>query len=162
MKRTVKLKDVFDCGDGAHQVLTLDASQEQKHLHRRTPCEQCPWRSDLPTGVFPVEAFRHSATTAYDMAQNTFACHMSGKEKPTTCAGFLLRGAKDNLAMRLAILWDRYDPRSVSSDVPLYDGYRSMAIANGVDANDPVLAPCRGEDEDWQQLISPHERKTRP
>jgi hypothetical protein len=27
----------------------------------------------------------------------------------------------------------------------LYDNYRSMAVANGVDPDDPILAPCRDD-----------------
>ncbi|THK37722.1 hypothetical protein EHS39_13380 [Ensifer sp. MPMI2T] len=147
--RKVKQTDVFDCGDGEHQVVSLTTSDADKLAHRREPCEQCPWRSDLPTGVFPPEAFRRSASTAYDMANNTFACHMSGKEKPATCAGFLLRGAEHNLGIRLAIIAGRYDPRGVRSDVPLYRSYREMAEANGVPSGDPALEPCRGVDEHW-------------
>ena len=42
----------------------------------------------------------------------------------------------------------RYNPSEVSDDgLDLYDGYRSMAIANGVDPADPAIAPCRGADE---------------
>ncbi|WFU51161.1 DUF6283 family protein [Sinorhizobium terangae] len=147
--RKVKQTSAFDCGDGEHQVVSLSSSAEEKLLHRHEPCEECPWREDRRTGVFPAEAFRHSASTAYDMAPNSFACQMSGKEKPATCAGFLLRGAEHNLGVRLAIIAGRYDPRTVRSDVPLYKSYREMAEANGVSPDDPALEPCRGVDERW-------------
>ena len=53
-----------------HQVVTVIS--EQGGAYRREPCGGCPWRIDQ-TGVFPAEAFRHSARTAYDMATNCFA-----------------------------------------------------------------------------------------
>jgi hypothetical protein len=65
------------------------------------------WRVDA-NGEFPAEAFRHSASTAYDMAQHTFACHESGSKKPATSAGFLLRGADHNLAVRLGFMTGRF------------------------------------------------------
>ena len=153
--RKIHQSGVFDCGDGRHQVVTLTASGEDRLAHRAKPCEQCPWRADLPTGVFPASAFRHSAASAYDMARNTFACHMSGKEKTATCAGFLLRGADHNLSIRLAIVAGRYrGPRAVSDGgFPLYQDYRAMAEANGVDPDDDALLLCRGGDEErfWRK-----------
>jgi hypothetical protein len=118
-----------------------------RHHHRREPCPECPWRKDVPTGVFPAEAFRFSARTACDMAQSTFGCHMSGTEAAQTCAGFLLRNAEHNLSVRLAKMRGEVDPESLHSSAPLYRSYREMAIANGVDPRDSALADCRGNDE---------------
>lgn len=131
--------------DDNHAVLTLASTPSGEPLpHRRSPCPECPWRKDAPKGAFPSEAYRVSASTAYDMADSMFGCHMSGfGEAHRTCAGFLLRGAEHNLLVRLAIAYDRYDPKSVSSPAELYENYRTMAIANGVDPDDPVLQPCR-------------------
>lgn len=154
-RRELREAATFDCGDGAHQIVTLNSNGEGPLVHRVQPCEQCPWRTDVPTGVFPASAYRHSAATAYDMAQTTFACHMSGKDKPATCAGFLLRGSDHNLSVRLALTSRRFDHRGVSDGgVPLFISYRAMAVANGVSADDPALAPCRGADEDWQQVLT--------
>lgn len=121
-----------------HQVVTITGA---KGTHRRSPCEECPWRRDAPIGAFPPEAYRHSANTAYDMSSHIFSCHMTGAEKPATCAGFLLRGAEHNFSVRMA----RSDGRclDMSSDAPLYDNYREMATANGVPADDAALARCR-------------------
>lgn len=109
--------------------------------HQTAPCARCPWRKDAKIGRFPAEVFRLSARTTYDMADTTFGCHMSPMDRALTCAGFLLRGAADNLIVRLRA--GQYG--DVHSDVELYGSYREMAIANGVDADDPVLEPCRGE-----------------
>ncbi|WP_326646643.1 DUF6283 family protein [Streptosporangium sp. NBC_01755] len=129
---------VHDGGDGEWGVTTLVGGNRAHQTH---PCPACPWRRDAPTDVFPPEAFRHSARTTYDLATSKFACHMSGRERPKTCAGFLLRGASDNLAVRMSAA----DYSGVHSTVDLYDDYRQMAVANGVDPDDPALAPCRGD-----------------
>lgn len=111
--------------------------------YRRTPCEGCPWRIDQ-TGEFPAEAFRISAPTAYDASFELFACHMSGRRKPATCAGFLLRNSANNIGARLKGISGGPD---CHADVPLHESYRAMAIANGVDPDDPVLTRCRADDE---------------
>lgn len=135
------------CGQGADggefgvTTVTSDLG-----LHRREPCAQCPWRMDVPTGVFPAQAFRESAHTAYDAAMETFACHMSGKDKPATCAGFLLRHSVNNLQVRMRTWLDK-PIGAISCKVPIYPTYREMAIANGVEPDDPVLRPIRGDAE---------------
>lgn len=111
--------------------------------HCLRPCAQCPWRADLPTGVFPAEAFRLSAPTSYDMAQRTFACHMVPAERAATCAGSILR-MFHNFNIRMKMGRGEIDPDQMSDGgFPLYDDYRAMAVANGVDPDDPVLGPCR-------------------
>ena len=111
-------------------------------LYRREPCATCPWRVDA-VGEFPAEAFRISASTSYDMSQTTFACHESGSEKPATCAGFLLR-AEHNFTVRMKLAQREIDPVAVSNGGhELHEDYRAMAVANGVDADDPVLRECR-------------------
>lgn len=121
-----------------HQVITL---KKDSKACRRKPCANCPWRKDA-LGEFPAEAFRHSANTSYDMSQNVFACHESGVEHAATCAGFILRGAQHNLAVRITHM--RGDiPEVNDGGHELFENYREMAIANGVSEDDPVLAPCR-------------------
>lgn len=124
--------------------------------YRRTPCSECPWRVDR-TGTFPAEAFRISAHTAYDASMETFGCHMSGQEKPATCAGFLLRNADHNVKVRLAVAFGKMDLSTVEDGgLLLHASYRAMAVANGVDPPDPVIAPCRAngyDDPDWEPLM---------
>lgn len=125
--------------DANNQVVTVEGG---KGCYRKQPCPKCPWRIDA-TGEFPAEAFRHSAGTAYDMAEHTFGCHEAGSKKPALCAGFLMRGADHNLTVRL-----RYIRGELRDDVhdgghELHKNYRAMAIANGVSADDAALAACR-------------------
>ncbi|MFJ9782522.1 DUF6283 family protein [Amycolatopsis sp. NPDC101161] len=108
--------------------------------YQPSPCARCPWLRDSPVGAFPPEVFRHSARTTYDLATHKFGCHASTPDHLKTCAGFLLRGAAHNLSVRV------HGPEvttAVTSDRPLYDNYREMAIANGVHPDDPSIAPCR-------------------
>ena len=122
-----------------HQVVTVVGPSKS---FRRTPCNGCPWVCDN-AGNFPPEAFVHSARTAYDMAESQFACHESGTHKPTTCAGYLLRGAEHNLAHRLALLRGQEFTGLNEGPRALFDTYRDMAIANGVEPDHPALQPCR-------------------
>jgi len=122
-----------------HQVVTVVGG---RGTYRRKPCSDCPWRKDA-VGVFPAEAFRHSANTAYDMSDHTFACHQTGKEKPSVCAGFLLRGADHNLTIRLGYMQGRFKGDVSDEGHDLHDNYRAMAVANGVDPSDQTLARCR-------------------
>lgn len=126
--------------DDGHQVVTVEGGRSTL---RHTPCGGCPWRVDQ-TGVFPAKAFEHSAGTAYDMSTHVFSCHESGAKKPAICAGFLLRGADHNLAVRLKTMRREIDWDSIADGGhELHEGYRAMAVANGVPEDAEVLAPCR-------------------
>jgi hypothetical protein len=119
-----------------HQVITVAST---KGGVMKKPCAKCPWRVDA-TGEFPASAFRHSASTAYDMATNTFGCHDSSLDNTKTCAGFVLRGADNNLTARMKHM----EYRGVSDGGhELHASYRAMAIANGVRPDDEVLKQCR-------------------
>jgi len=122
------------------QVVTVDGG---KGSYRKTPCPGCPWVKEND-GSLPNKAFIHSANTAYDLADKRFGCHESGTRRPATCAGFLLRGADHNLAVRLDILRGRIDPSKVhDGGRDLHESYAAMAIANGVHENAPELRACR-------------------
>lgn len=125
--------------DANHQVLSV----EGEGAYRRQPCGGCPWRIDQ-TGKFPVDAFRLSADTCYDASFKLFGCHESGAERPATCAGFLIANSVHNVGARKI---DIAGGPGCFSPVPLYPSYRAMAIANGVAPDDPVLAPCRADDD---------------
>lgn len=127
--------------DENHVVHTVKATGPASY--RRAPCAGCPWIKDN-AGLFPAEAFRHSANTAFDMSQKVFACHESGHEKPATCAGFLLQNSADNLAIRIRQSTGEIDLRQVTEGgYELHSSYRAMAEANGVPENDPAIAKCR-------------------
>lgn len=138
MRQKPKIIHVRPAGEN-HQVVTV---QSDAGAYRKKPCRKCPWRKDA-AGEFPAEAFRHSASTSYDMAQSTFACHEAGKVKPAICAGFLLRGAEHNLSVRMAKVTGKFLNEVTDGGHALHANYRAMAIANGVGPDEPVLKPCR-------------------
>lgn len=115
------------------------------NLYCKKPCPECPWRTDVPTGHFPPERFAVLAHTAYDISTVMFGCHQSPEGAEFACAGFMLKGAIHNLGVRFAIRDGRIDPRQISSPYPLFDSYREMAIANGVDPFDSSLELCRDD-----------------
>lgn len=133
----------FRLADEDHAVVTVERSGKGHGASRREACAECPWRLDSPVGAFPAEAYRLSANTATDAATHTFACHMSGREKPATCAGFILAQGRDNLGIRIGFARGRVT--MPLHTMPLYANYRAMAVANGVDPADPAIARCRDD-----------------
>jgi hypothetical protein len=109
----------------------------------KRPCSECPWRRDVPTGIWPVERFVALAHTAYDMNIGIFACHKSAQDHPTVCAGFLARGADHNLTIRRAYMTGELERTERSGGLNLYPSYRAMAIANGVPDGERALDRCR-------------------
>lgn len=138
MGTETKVTDVRPAGDDC-QVLTVIGG-DKRYCTR--PCMQCPFRAEND-GSFPAEAFLHSAHTAYDMAGETFACHMAGKDKPSICAGFLLT-CHHNMAVRMMAIRGDIEPDKVSDGgAKLHESYYEMAVANGVDEDDPTIRMCR-------------------
>jgi hypothetical protein len=121
------------------------------------PCNDCPWRTDVPTGNFPPERFVALAHTSYDMSLEQFACHKSPDGGEFGCAGFLLAGSAHNLGTRFGCRSGTVNLGIVSSAHDLYPNFRAMAVANGVPPDHPALAACR----DDTQTRSPDEFKLR-
>lgn len=109
--------------------------------HAVKPCAECPWRRDVPVGKFPPERFEALASTAYDLGGTVFACHMSKEGGEFACAGFILKSSAHNMRCRLAGM----PFADVNSPYPLFNTYREMAIANGVDECSPILDMCRDD-----------------
>jgi Family of unknown function (DUF6283) len=126
--------------DDNHQVVSVVYSQSD---YMRKPCGDCPWRKDA-VGIFPAKAFKISAHTSYDMAQEKFGCHTAGTCNPKTCAGFLLQGAYHNLSYRLGKMKGMYNDVSDGGH-ELFNSYKEMAIANGVPATDDSLKLSRDD-----------------
>lgn len=151
-KVVTKVHETRKCSE-EYGVTTVETSGQDAFAHRRKPCRECPWRMDVPVGVFPADAFRESAPTSYDGAIKTFACHMNKVTATATCAGFLLRHGENNVGVRLALSGERIDLDDVDDGgVPVYPSYREMAVANGVPANDPVLREVRANDDVWDRV----------
>jgi hypothetical protein len=151
-KKVVTVHETKVCSE-EYGVTTVETRGAGAHAHRRKPCKECPWRMDVPTGVFPADAFRESAPTSYDGAIKTFGCHMNKTTAVATCAGFLLRHSDNNIGIRLSLSGERIDLDTVEDGgVPVYPSYREMAIANGVTADDPVLRDVRANTDVWDHV----------
>lgn len=107
------------------------------------PCAECPWRVDVEPGKFGPDRYIALATTAYDLSNRLFACHKSAEGGEVVCAGFLERGADHNLSVRLAYIQGDLTFEDRSGGHELREDFRAVAIANGVDPDDPALGPCR-------------------
>ncbi len=124
-----------------HQVVTVESKRAESDF-MKSPCKDCPWKKSS-AGIFPPEAFVASASTAYDMASNTFACHCAGLDTPRTCAGFLLVSSDHNLAVRLQRFNGETFEGLSDGGHELFSSYKDMAVANGVAEDHPALASCR-------------------
>ena len=138
--RRAEIVRIRPSGDGEHMVITTLGWGTAYQHH---PCARCPWRLDAPIGAFPAQAFRDSAHTANDLSEVAFGCHAERPHAPKTCAGFLLAGAGHNMRFRVNVLAGKIDLDKLHTTVELYDSYVDMAVANGVDRDDPALANCR-------------------
>jgi hypothetical protein len=147
MRKTLAKVRERRLADEDHAVITVEGGDGK---YRRKPCEDCPWRKDA-VGKFPAEVFRMSANTATDgshiltvgeKAFHTFGCHTSGADKPVTCAGYVIKG-HDAVGWRIACSNGKFDPDKVFANVPLFDSYYEMAVANGVPPDDPALEFCK-------------------
>lgn len=138
--------------DRNHAVHTVEDEAPGSRRFRRAPCPTCPWRKDA-VGEFPAQAFRLSANTGTDAgnifmlddpneALHTFGCHSSSLGRSQTCAGYVLNG-DNSLGWRVAYTRGRFAPNECHSDVPLFDNYYEMAVANGVPPDDPAIAACK-------------------
>jgi hypothetical protein len=114
--------------------------------YAKIPCAECPWRTDIPIGKFPPERYVALSPTAYDLSVTVFACHMSKEGADFACAGFLLQSSVHNLSCRMTRT--KFD--DVRSPYPLFDTYRELAVANGVNEDHPALQHCR---DDGQRTI---------
>lgn len=132
---------------GVTRIVTPRKTKKEKAL-RKKPCATCPWRKDAKIGRFPADAYRSSASTAYDASMTIFSCHESGADKVSICAGFALQNSENNMSMRMRRSEGLPTQSENPENIELYESYRDMAIANGVDPDDARIAPYRSNDED--------------
>ncbi|MFI8974122.1 DUF6283 family protein [Nocardia asteroides] len=75
------------------------------------PCVSCPYRCDVPSGVWAFEEYEKLRGHDGDMASpQLFRCHQAGREAASwrMCAGWVgSRGGRESLALRLAFIQGR-------------------------------------------------------
>lgn len=106
--------------------------------YKKRPCNECPFRVDVPIGRFPTQRFEELRRTAGRPGQeapltaSVFACHKTEEGKEAACAGWLAVCGGYHLGIRFAVIEGRL-PGSVLSpgeDWPeLYPTYEAMSDA---------------------------------
>lgn len=88
---------------------------------RRAPCDSCPYRRDVPSGVWASEEYEklrlYDADTAYQPTA-AFHCHTTAAEY---CHGWaLVHGPYDLLALRVAGCRGQWDCKVPENVTPLF------------------------------------------
>lgn len=113
---------------------------------RKTPCASCPYRRDVPSGLWATSEYAKletydGSTTQQGMASaiGVFLCHQNAEE---VCAGWsAVHGNDDNLALRVAAHIDPdLDVQAVldyTTEVPLFGSGHEAAEHGRRDMENP-------------------------
>lgn len=119
------------------------------------PCESCPYRRDVPAGIWAGEEYaklrRYDADTP-GQPQSMFQCHQADAESDArrVCAGWA--GCHDGeglLSLRLALLSGRIDSVTYwavveyKTPVPLFPSGNAAADHGESGIDEPVAEACR-------------------
>ena len=79
---------------------------------RGRPCDECPWRLDVPRGAYPVipRALNEQAAVAQGhvpLGAPLVACHKSPVGRDVICAGWLAVEGHSHLGVRLLVIAGR-------------------------------------------------------
>lgn len=99
------------------------------------PCPSCPYRLDVPSGVWSAEEYRKLEAydrPTWDQPGALFLCHQTdaGDPRRRVCAGWVGCHGDELLALRLAAAAGRIDPEEVlgyRTSVALFDSGTSAA-----------------------------------
>jgi len=100
----------------------------------KRPCGSCPYRKDVPPGIWAREEYEKLPLYDGSIAEQTLAIFMCHQRDGNLCAGWLAcHGPHELLAMRLALLCNQVDPAVMiyKTDVPLFPS-GACAHAHGV------------------------------
>lgn len=112
------------------------------------PCRHCPYRRDVPSGIWAPEEYAklasYDADTPYQPT-GVFVCHLRGSgDKSRACGGWAGCHDGDNLlALRLAVATGVITPataeqiRDYTSPVPLFTTGAEAAAHGLADIDDP-------------------------
>ncbi|MEU5609730.1 DUF6283 family protein [Streptomyces sparsogenes] len=113
------------------------------------PCDSCPCRLDVPSGVWEYEEYeklrRYDAVTS-EQPPGLFQCHQAdaGSAARRICAGWAGCHGPDLLGLRVALLEDRIDEATFQaaveyrSPVPLFDSGNEAADHGQADIHQPT------------------------
>lgn len=89
---------------------------------RPTPCEACPYRADVPSGVWEHDEYEKLRTyegETFEQPFGGFACHATPAR---FCHGWAVVSGEDSLALRLAGVQEIPEPK-----VPLFESHTAAA-----------------------------------
>ena len=94
------------------------------HTARKNPCASCPYRRDVPSGVWAAEEYDKLPEYDNETSEQPlgiFHCH---QQDGHICSGWLgTHGAQNLLSMRIGASMGYVDPSTFDyeTDVPLFD-----------------------------------------
>lgn len=98
------------------------------------PCESCPYRQDVPSGVWSAEEY--DKLEEYDQPthaqpMNLFQCHQNGADdaQARLCAGWVATHGERLLSLRIAVSMNRVpaDVMDYETDVPCFESGTAAA-----------------------------------
>lgn len=119
------------------------------------PCQSCPYRRDVPSGVWSADEY--SKLRQYDgdtwaQSPNLFQCHQLDAANPAArmCAGWVgCHGGIELLALRLAVRRGHITPETYAaavdyeSPVPLWESGAAAAEHGIAEIENPSPSACR-------------------
>lgn len=110
---------------------------------RRTPCASCPYRQNVPSGIWHPDEYaklaRYDGPTHEQTAVAVFSCHQGDGD---VCAGWLgHRDPADILAVRIGVVAGDLDPACAeyTTDVPLFESGAAAAAHGCRDVATPAV-----------------------
>jgi hypothetical protein len=124
----------------------------------KRPCNSCPYRRDVPSGVWEAEEYEklppYDGETA-DQPPQVFMCH---QQDGNLCAGWVaVHDMDESLGLRLAASMGMFSSeelellRSYSTDVPLFD--------SGTEAREHGLADVETPGVEARALVEKLQRR---
>lgn len=114
-------------------------SKMKKHSIAKTPCGSCPYRKDVPSGIW--EAHEYEKLASYDnntgdQSLKIFLCH---QRDGNLCAGWVACHGSDLLALRLAAIKGVVDASafSYSTSTPVFTSGKEAATHGMLKLGDP-------------------------
>lgn len=109
------------------------------HVHRN-PCQSCPYRKDVPSGVWHPDEYVKLLEYDKDTAEQplaVFMCH-SGDAEHTLCRGWLECHGDQLLSLRLALIRGQFTFDAIGvCDVEIFDTALEAAEHGMAEINNP-------------------------
>lgn len=120
---------------------------------RKVPCEACPYRRDVPSGVWASEEYeklRRYEGETFDQPAATFGCHATPSK---LCHGWAVVSGEESLSLRIAGCPEIPPPK-----VPLFESHTAAADHGQRELQEPSLGARTVID----RLVRKHDRLERP